>query len=171
MKEDIVSQKWYELNRIRSMNNMILQKTSPYLLYTAPYPLLITNEGKEVIYPFGIHAYFFKDQYYNVFHLFTKEGIFQKAYVNIASPITIIDKKKIFIDYDIDIIVLPDFSYSIVDQDEFEEHQKLYGRTNEKLVKEAEQTVISLIKNRNFPFCWDQHLNFSSPLEKGNYYD
>jgi protein associated with RNAse G/E len=168
MKEDIISQKWYAPKRIRSMNDMLLQKTSPYFFYTAPYPLLLTNEGKGVVYPFGLHAYFFSDRYYNVFHLFTKEEIFHSAYVNIASPITLVNQKKTFIDYDVDIIVLPDFSYTIVDQDEFEENQKLYGNIHNATVNKAKEDVILAIKNRTFPFCWDANIKFSSPLEISN---
>ncbi|HLM59782.1 MAG TPA: hypothetical protein VK308_03150, partial [Pyrinomonadaceae bacterium] len=59
-----------------------------------------------------------------------------------------------YIDLDIDLFVLKDFSYQILDLEEFEENARKYSYSDElrKKVRESLSEVISLINKREFPF-------------------
>jgi protein associated with RNAse G/E len=59
-----------------------------------------------------------------------------------------------YVDLDIDILVWKDFSYQILDSDEFLENAKRFSYSDEmrKKVRAARDELISLIETRTFPF-------------------
>ncbi len=59
-----------------------------------------------------------------------------------------------FVDLDLDVIIAPDKTYKVVDQDEFIEHQIKYGY-DKALIKQAEQgvqTVTEDLQKCMYPF-------------------
>jgi protein associated with RNAse G/E len=59
-----------------------------------------------------------------------------------------------YVDLDLDILVDPDFSYQILDVEDFERNAKLYGYSNEVQtnVRLAVDELVNLIETRGFPF-------------------
>jgi protein associated with RNAse G/E len=59
-----------------------------------------------------------------------------------------------YVDLDLDILVWPDFSYQILDGEDFEQNAKRFGYPDEIRVnvKGAISDVIRLIETRQFPF-------------------
>ena len=59
-----------------------------------------------------------------------------------------------YIDLDIDILVNPDFTYQVLDLDEFEHHATRYGYSEEvrQNAERAVQDLITMIESRQFPF-------------------
>ena len=57
-------------------------------------------------------------------------------------------------DLDIDVLVNPDFSYQILDLDDFEQNAKLFGYPAEvqSRARRAVDELINLIGARSFPF-------------------
>jgi protein associated with RNAse G/E len=59
-----------------------------------------------------------------------------------------------YIDLDIDVLVQPDFSYQVLDLEEFEEHARLFSYPEDVQTNayNAVQDLIRLIDARDFPF-------------------
>ena len=69
--------------------------------------------------------YFDRRFWFNIILLKSENNFYY--YCNLSSPFTYKDKTLNYIDYDIDVIVQSDFSYQIIDQDEFEENRVKYN--------------------------------------------
>src|SRR5690554_3091418 len=69
----------------------------------------------------AICVYYF-DRFYNVMAMIRKHGIYY--YCNLASPITYDEEAVKNVDYDLDVKVYPDGNIILLDEDEFDLHQK-----------------------------------------------
>ncbi|KQO18870.1 DUF402 domain-containing protein [Paenibacillus sp. Leaf72] len=69
-------------------------------------------------------SFFLPGQWYNVVALLEEGGI--RYYCNLASPFAWDSELLTYIDYDLDVIRLPDGSREVVDEDEFELHKAKY---------------------------------------------
>ena len=100
------------------------------------------------------YEYFWLDRWYNIFRFHEPDGSFRNYYCNVAMPPTFENSVLDYVDLDIDILVWPDFSFDVVDHDDFEVNALKYGYTDE-IKKKAEQgvsEVLPLIDQREFPF-------------------
>ncbi len=104
----------------------------------------------------GTHSteYFWTDRWYSVFRFQTPAGELLKFYCNVNTPPKVEDGALTFIDLDVDVLVNPDFSYKVLDEDEFERHVELYKYPDEYLsnVRRAILELEDLIEHRQFPF-------------------
>ena len=75
-------------------------------------------------------------------------------YCNINIPPTFDGEVLSYVDLDLDILVAPDFSYQILDAEDFERHAELYGYDDEVRANAevAVKELIAMIENRAFPF-------------------
>lgn len=96
--------------------------------------------------------YFHKHHWFNVIHILDEEAPY--FYCNISSPFTYRDDILSYIDYDIDIIVNNDFSYEVLDRDEYEvnKQQLAYGKDIEHEVNESIMILKKWITERKGPF-------------------
>jgi protein associated with RNAse G/E len=129
---------------------------------------LIVLEGvfaEEVRHPFigTIEAgtlsteFFWTDRWYNVFRFRTPAGRLLKFYCNLNTPPRLEAGILSYVDLDVDVLVEPDYSYTVLDLEEFERHADVYGypplyRTR---VRESLEELLQLVRAREFPF----HLN------------
>ena len=114
------------------------------------HPILGTIEA-------GTHSkeYFWTDRWYSVFRFGSPtNGDLLNFYCNVNTPARLEDGALYFTDLDVDVLVRPDLSYSILDEDEFERHAELYSYPPEfrVRVREALGDLVSLIEDRRFPF-------------------
>jgi protein associated with RNAse G/E len=98
--------------------------------------------------------YFWTDRWYSIFRFQTPDGKLLKFYCNVNTPPTLESGALTFVDLDVDVLVQPDYSFEVLDEDEFERHAELYQypavyRSN---VQEALDELRHLIENRQFPF-------------------
>lgn len=97
-------------------------------------------------------SWFFKKHWFNIIGIIKKEGL--HFYCNIASPYLVDEEALKYIDYDLDIKVLDDFSYTILDRNEYNKHKQRMeysGELKEILEKELE-TLRHMIEERDEPF-------------------
>jgi protein associated with RNAse G/E len=76
-------------------------------------------------------------------------------YCNVNVPPSFDGKVLRYIDLDIDILVAPDLSYRIVDEDEFVSNAARY-QYPPRILEQAYQALeelVTLIEKRGFPFC------------------
>ncbi|HEX7956636.1 MAG TPA: DUF402 domain-containing protein, partial [Pyrinomonadaceae bacterium] len=71
--------------------------------------------------------FFWTDRWYSVFRFETPEGALLKFYCNINTPARLESGVLSFVDLDVDVLVEPDFSHTVLDEDEFARHSELYG--------------------------------------------
>jgi|ERR1044072_466967 protein associated with RNAse G/E len=98
--------------------------------------------------------FFWTDRWYSVYRFQAPDGQLLKFYCNINTPPTLESGLLTFIDLDVDVLVQPDYTFKVLDEDEFERHAEAYQyppiyRVN---VQEAVEELQHLIKNRQFPF-------------------
>lgn len=98
--------------------------------------------------------YYWLDRWYSIFRFLNHDDSTRLWYCNVNKPPLIEAGVLTYIDLDIDILVLPDFSYQLLDLDEFESNAKVYGYSEEEKVRAhaATDELISLIHHRDFPF-------------------
>ena len=98
--------------------------------------------------------YYWLDRWYNVFRFSDRDQVLKSFYCNINMPPTFDGQILSYIDLDIDILVNPDFSYQVLDIDDFEANATSYNYPIEvrENVQLALGEVIQLIETQAFPF-------------------
>lgn len=98
--------------------------------------------------------YYWLDRWYNIFRFVEPAGALRNFYCNVNVPPVFEDDVLSYIDLDIDILVAPDFSYSILDEDEFMANAERFSYPVEirERSQEALKELINLIETRAFPF-------------------
>lgn len=109
-------------------------------------------DGKEWISRVPGVTFFIPNQWYNIVALIEETGI--RYYCNVASPPYRSGGVITYIDYDLDVIVMPDGSMQVVDQDEYELHkaQYHYSEIVIKKVEEGLDALLQRIHDRRPPF-------------------
>lgn len=98
--------------------------------------------------------YYWLDRWYNVFRFGARDGKFQNFYCNVSMPPAFDGRVLSYVDLDIDVLVKPDFSFQVLDREDFADNALRYGYPVE--VQEhahgALAELIGLIESRSFPF-------------------
>jgi len=100
------------------------------------------------------YEFYWLDCWYNVFRFHEPNGEFRNFYCNVNMPPVFENGFLDYTDLDIDILVGKDFSYQILDLEEFEENARIFSYPNdlrEKAMASLSE-LIFLIENRIFPF-------------------
>lgn len=98
--------------------------------------------------------YYWLDRWYNVFRFLRDDGSTRLYYCNINQPPTLDGQVLTYIDLDIDVLVQPDYSYQVLDLDEFETNSEAYGYSAEEKANAAGavEELTGMIQFRQFPF-------------------
>lgn len=98
--------------------------------------------------------YYWRDRWYNVFRFGDQTGSLQSFYCNVGLPPSFNGQVLSYVDLDIDVLVKPDFSYQVLDLEDFEENALRYGYPAEVRdnARAALTELINLIETRSFPF-------------------
>ena len=98
--------------------------------------------------------YYWLNRWYNIFRFMKDDDATRLYYCNINMPPSLRDNVLTYIDLDIDILVQPDFSYQVLDLDEFEENARRYSYSEEVKSKAqaAVDELVSMIARHQFPF-------------------
>jgi len=98
--------------------------------------------------------FYWTDRWYSVFRFREPPGSLRNYYCNINRPVEFDGEILSFVDLDIDVLVAPDFTYTVLDEDEFETHAVEFGY-DESLrdrVRDSLSELLRLIEERAFPF-------------------
>jgi len=98
--------------------------------------------------------YYWQDRWYNVFEFLDEAGKTRLWYCNVNLPPVIEESSITYVDLDLDLIVRTDFSYQILDSEEFEQHARIFGYPQEvqESAHRALTQLISRMETRQFPF-------------------
>jgi protein associated with RNAse G/E len=98
--------------------------------------------------------YYWTDRWYSVFRFREPAGALRNYYCNINQPATFDGALLTFVDLDIDVLVAPDFSSRILDEEEFAVNAEAYGYP--PLVRESARCALAEllehISRREHPF-------------------
>lgn len=98
--------------------------------------------------------FFWTDRWYSVFRFREPSGALRNFYCNLNTPPVFEPGRITFVDLDIDVLVAPDFSYRVLDEDEFELHAVRYSYPPDfrRRATGALAEVLDLVHRRQFPF-------------------
>lgn len=98
--------------------------------------------------------YYWLDRWYNVFRFSDRSGTLNSFYCNVNMPPSFDGHVLQYVDLDIDVLVKPDFSYQVLDLEDFETNARAYDYPSD--VREnahaALAEMVQLIETRSFPF-------------------
>jgi protein associated with RNAse G/E len=98
--------------------------------------------------------YYWLDRWYNVFRFLQDDGSTRLYYCNINTPPRFDGDVLTYVDLDIDVIVQRDYSYEVLDLNEFEANAARYGYSPEEKRNAAValDELITKITAHHFPF-------------------
>jgi len=98
--------------------------------------------------------YYWLDRWYNIFRFSDSDGTLRNFYCNVNQPPSFDGHVLSYIDLDIDVLVAPDFTYKILDVEDFEENAKryCYPKDVQENARRALDELKVLIESRAFPF-------------------
>lgn len=101
--------------------------------------------------------HFWTDRWYSVFRFTEPTGELRNYYCNVNAPPKLDGHVLSFVDLDIDILVTPELTYTILDEEEFLENalRFKYPSDVKRRVHAAVVELIEMIERRQFPF--DHH--------------
>jgi uncharacterized protein len=139
----------------RSWEAKLLRQKDSLVVLDAEFNEEINHDLLGTIVP-GTRSieYYWLDRWYNIFRFASPGGKLRNFYCNVNVPPKFDGLTLSYVDLDIDILVEPDFSYRIVDQQEFQTNSLLYAyptdiRSN---AQKGIEELIKLIETRAFPF-------------------
>jgi len=98
--------------------------------------------------------YYWLDRWYNVFRFSNGDRSLRSFYCNLNLPPTFDGELLSYVDLDIDVLVQPDFSFQVLDLDDFERNAQTYNYPDHlrQNVDHALEDLIRLIETKSFPF-------------------
>ncbi len=155
LKNIIVNSRKYDDSIYRTWKADFIEQRNSLMSFIGEFDKKVTHPFLGVIRRGTIsYEFFWLDRWYNVFRFHDPDGNFRNFYCNVNMPPTFNNGVLDYVDLDVDIIVAKDFSYQILDLDEFEENARKYFYPQD--LRERVQTSLSelifLIENRIFPF-------------------
>ncbi|MEW8977472.1 MAG: DUF402 domain-containing protein [Symbiobacterium sp.] len=135
----------------------LLEQRPDLVIAHGPYGRPLTHPSRGIVnYPVPTEAieFFFTKRPYHVSANWNADGSFRQYYCNVVMSATVSGGVMAVVDLDLDLIVAPDLSYRVEDEEEFEEHRRAWGYSDEvvALAREGLAELIRLVEERRFPF-------------------
>jgi uncharacterized protein len=151
----VVSARKYDGTEHRSWLARILVERGSLLILDAKFDEEVQHDFLGTISRGTVSTeYYWLDRWYNIFRFSDDAGRLRNYYCNVNLPPVFDGTVLSYVDLDIDVLVAPDYSYKILDFDDFAENAKRYSYSSE-VIEKAETAVtelISLVESRAFPF-------------------
>ncbi|MFC5713278.1 DUF402 domain-containing protein [Thalassorhabdus alkalitolerans] len=98
-------------------------------------------------------CYFHGDKWFNVIGMVRADGIYY--YCNLGTPFLWDEEALKYIDYDLDIKIFPDMTYTLLDEDEYLQHKREmeYPRKVDRKIRHGVKELQSWIHQRKGPFA------------------
>lgn len=100
-------------------------------------------------------CFYYDNRWFNVIAMVRKNGIYY--YCNIASPSLYDGEALKNIDYDLDLKVYPDYSYTVLDENEYADHARIMAYPPElmAIIEMELRNLILTVERRERPFDFD----------------
>ena len=151
----VVSVRKYDGLEHRRWPAQIARVEGPLLVLDAVFEDEIEHDLLGTIAPGTISTeYYWLDRWYNVFRFSDPDRKLKNFYCNVNQPPSFDGGVLSYIDLDIDVLVAPDLTYTILDLEDFEENARRYAYPEEVRAnaRRAVDELTGLIESRAFPF-------------------
>ena len=139
----------------RSWQANLIERRGSLMIFLGEFEKEVIHSNLGVIRRGTVsYEYYWLDRWYNVFQFHEPDGELRNFYCNISEPPKLKKNVLDYVDFDLDILVWKDFSYEILDSEEFDENKGIFKYPS-KIIKKVHQSVSEiemLIQNRRFPF-------------------
>ena len=116
----------------RSWNCKLIQATDSPLIFVGTFDQGVSHpELGEIMAGTISYEYYWLDRWYSIFRFHEPSGSLRNFYCNLNMPPSFSDGILDYVDLDIDVVVWPDFSYKVLDLDDYEENAVLFGYSHE----------------------------------------
>ncbi|MEJ7846663.1 MAG: DUF402 domain-containing protein [Pyrinomonadaceae bacterium] len=152
-----VNSRKYDNSINRSWNCRLVERHNPLLIFVGEFETDVNHSDLGFIRRgTQSYEYYWLDRWYNVFRFHEPEGTFRNFYCNVNMPPAFKEGVLDYVDLEIDVLVQPDFSYKILDIEEFKANEIKFAYPVEVVLNagRALEEIIQSIKNREFPFDW-----------------
>jgi len=142
----------------RQWQAQLVTHAAPLVLVEGVFAEEIRHQLLGTIAPGTVSTeYYWTNRWYSVFRFHEPSGALRNYYCNINCPVKFDGRTLTFIDLDLDVLVAPDFSYRILDEDEFETNAARYRYPEivRESVPRALSELLKLIERRDYPFAWN----------------
>ena len=133
----------------------MIERRNSLLIFLGEFEAEVKHSNLGVIRRGTIsYEYYWLDRWYNIFQFHEPEGELRNFYCNISEPPKLRGNVLNYVDFDIDILVWKNFSYEILDMEEFDENKRKFNYPA-KILEKVSQSVSEierLIQNHQFPF-------------------
>jgi len=144
----------FDMSIRRSWTCRLVEANPPLFEFVCEFEKCVQHEALGTIDQGTIsHEYYWLDRWYNIFRFHRPDGEFRNYYCNINLPPTYENGVLDYVDLDLDIVVWPDWTYKILDREEYESNAGRFGYSNDmkERVDNTLQELIILIGTRSLP--------------------
>ncbi|QDP39383.1 nucleoside tri-diphosphate phosphatase [Radiobacillus deserti] len=133
-------------------NSLVLKSTRNVIIGANDKTLVTESDGRTWITREPAICYFHSKYWFNIIGMLRTDGIYY--YCNISSPFVYDAEALKYIDYDLDIKVFPDMTFTLLDEDEYELHkaQMNYPEVLDHILKNNVEYLVRWIRQRKGPF-------------------
>jgi protein associated with RNAse G/E len=155
LKDAVINSRKFDNTISKSWKADLIEKEDSLLVFKGVFENVVDHSILGIIRPGTVsYEFYWLDGWFNVFRFHDPDGKFLYFYCNLNMPPVFENGVLDYIDLDIDVIVYEDFSYKVLDRDEFASNAEKYRYTEnlkEKVGHKLDE-LIRLIENRDFPF-------------------
>lgn len=139
------------LHRIWETANVV-EGTEEYVIVANKRTKVIESNGRFWHAKEPSVTWFYKNNWFNIIGIIKKDGV--AYYCNIASPYLCDSEGLKYIDYDLDIKVLVDGTYTVLDRNEYNRHKEKmkYPEKLQAILESELNKLKSMIENKITPF-------------------
>jgi len=139
----------------RSWKCKFIEQRDSLLIFAGEFDREITHNDLGIIRRGTVsYEYYWLDRFYNIFRFHEPEGSLRNFYCNVNVPPTFENGVLDYIDLDIDVLVWKDFSFQVLDMEDFE-YNSIKFKYSKKVIENAKKSLaelLQMIKKRQFPF-------------------
>ncbi len=154
MRIVMVTAKKYDGKPYRRVNARLIESKQGFVHLRVDQNAPVWDASGSFTAPRAWDWYFWTDRWYNIALVYEADGSIHCWYCNITSPPEIRGHEVSYVDLDLDLLVRPDYSMRMMDEDEFELHKNLYQYPPD-LVERVHQAMADLQERlgaREYPF-------------------
>lgn len=132
--------------------NLVLKSTNTIIIGANDKVKVTESNGETWTTKEPAIVYFHAEYWFNIIGMLKDEGI--HYYCNLSSPFLYDQGAIKYIDYDLDIRVFPDMTYTLLDEDEYAKHKQemKYPKEIDRILYRHIDHVYQLIRQRKGPF-------------------
>ena len=136
-------------------NSQVLKGTETVVIGANDRTTVTESDGRTWVTREPAICYFHSKFWFNVIGMLRNDGIYY--YCNISSPFVYDEEALKYIDYDLDVKVYPDMTYTLLDEDEYEVHklQMNYPHVLDRILYKNIDYLLRWVRQRKGPFSPD----------------